>query len=69
MNLISVDSRNIDAIGYNNSTLYVQFNTGRIYAYHNVPRHLYEELMSASSHGEFLSDYIKKGGFKYSRVD
>ena len=68
MQMVPVSSSNIDAIGYEGTTLYVQFNTGRLYAYYNVPRNLYIGLMSASSHGEYLDAYIKKGGYKYSPI-
>lgn len=68
MQLIPVDSSNINAIGYEGSTLYVEFNTGRLYAYYNVPERLYEELMSAPSHGEYLDAHIKKGGYRYSPI-
>ena len=68
MQMIPVSSSNIAAIGYESSTLYVQFNTGKSYAYYNVPRNLYDGLMSAASHGEYLDKYIKKGGYKYSLI-
>ena len=66
--MIPVSSSNIAAIGYEGSTLYVEFSNGSLYEYYNVPRSLYDGLMSASSHGEYLDAYIKKGGYKYSRI-
>jgi hypothetical protein len=54
-----VNSSNIRSIGYENGTLEVEFNTGSIYQYTNVPPSLYSGLMSASSHGKYFASYIK----------
>lgn len=68
MNRIPVDSSNLASIGYDASseTLEVEFKHGGIYQYSDVPEDVYEELMSASSHGVYFSanirndyDYIK----------
>ena len=66
----NVISSNIKSIGYDvvRSLLEVEFHSGWIYQYLGVPQHLYLGLMQASSHGGYLDDYIKKGGFSYTRV-
>ncbi len=66
----NVSSSNIKSIGYDNSTsvLEVEFLNGNIYQYSNVPERLYVNLMNASSHGEYLDAYIKKGGYSYTKV-
>ena len=65
-----VTSSNIASIGYDSisQTLEVEFLNGSIYQYYDVPEALYEGLMSADSHGKFLAEYIKKGGYRYERV-
>ena len=65
-----VSSSNIASIGYNSidQILEVEFLNGAIYQYYDVPEALYEGLMAAESHGKFLNEYIKKGGYRYDRV-
>lgn len=65
-----VASSNIDSIGYDstNQILEVEFLNGSIYQYYDVPESLYDGLMSADSHGKYLNEYIKKGGFHYEKV-
>jgi hypothetical protein len=65
-----VVSSNIASIGYEPTRpiLEVEFLNGSIYQYFGVPQHLYLGLMNASSHGEYLDAYIKKGGFRYLKV-
>lgn len=67
MNMIPVSSTNISAIGYEGTTLYVRFHQVSVYAYFNVPRHVYEGLMSASSHGSYLVNYVKDV-YQYQRI-
>lgn len=70
MHRTSVSSSNLASIGYDGSqnTLEVEFLDGSVYQYYGVPSHLYEGLMSASSNGTFLSQYIKKGGYEYKKI-
>ena len=55
-----VNSTNILSIGYdkNSQMLEVEFNTGRVYRYSNVPPHVYAGLMKSRSHGKYLLTYI-----------
>jgi hypothetical protein len=66
---IPVVSSNLDAVAYDaaTSTLYIRFKSSGTYAYSNVPKHVYEGLMSASSHGEYHAAYIKNS-YPYRRV-
>lgn len=70
MERVNVVSTNIRSIGYDASTmiLEVEFNNGTVYQYYDVPEALYEGLMAADSHGKYLNEYIKKGGYSYARV-
>ena len=66
---IPVNSTNIASIGYDSSsmTLEVEFVSGGIYQYFDVPENVYNELMSADSHGTFLNRQIK-GYYRYARI-
>lgn len=63
-------SSNILSIGYDpdNRILEVEFTTGAVYQYYDVPQSIYDGLMAADSHGTFLSAYVKKGGYRYAQV-
>ncbi len=65
-----VSSSNIASIGYDASDmiLEVEFLNGAIYQYYDVPQSVYDGLMSASSHGSYLDAYVKKGGYRYSKI-
>lgn len=67
MQLIPVSSSNIFSIGYEENTLYVQFHSGALYAYYNVPEDVYHALMSAPSHGKYLAAHVK-GHCAYKRI-
>lgn len=65
----AVDSSNIASIGYDGSTetLEIEFLKGGVYQYYDVPQHVYDDLMSAASHGSYLSSNIK-GTYSYSKT-
>lgn len=65
----SVVSSNVSSVGYDEDQqiLEVQFRTGAIYQYYNVPVSIYRGLMGASSHGSFLNKHIK-GVYGYNKV-
>lgn len=69
MNRIPVSSSNVAAVGYdpNTQTLQVEFNSGSIYQYFDVPQTIYEALISAESKGKFLNAQIK-GYYRYAKV-
>ena len=64
-----VASSNTASIGYDpdSETLEVEFTSGSVYQYFNVPSGLYDQLMAAPSKGQFLNVYIRNG-YPYSRV-
>jgi len=66
----SVESSNLASIGYDaeNEILEIEFNHGGIYQYFDVPENIYEELMNASSHGQYFDRNIKKSVYRYSKV-
>lgn len=57
----SVKSSNIASIGYDETSeiLEIEFLSGGIYQYLDVPNYVYEELMNAESHGKYFNAYIK----------
>jgi len=58
---VSVVSTNIRSVGYDpeSSMLEVEFNSGSIYQYLDVPESEYEGLMNAASKGRYLNRNIK----------
>lgn len=69
MNRQAVTSSNIASIGYDASsqTLEVEFLNGGVYQYFDVPQHIYNGIMSADSHGQYLAQNIK-GVYRYSKI-
>lgn len=70
MNRVHVSSSNLASVGYDpgQQILEIEFHNGSIYQYFNVPNHIYNGLMAASSHGSYFSDNIKEGGYRYRRI-
>ncbi len=58
--LIPVDSSAIHAIGYDGSTLTVEFHNGRTYDHPGVPYSVYEGLMQAPSKGAYYNRNIRR---------
>jgi hypothetical protein len=60
MDRLLVNSTNIITIGYDagSKTLEVEFQSGKVYQYSNVPEDIYQELMAASSKGQFFHDNV-----------
>ncbi len=60
--MIQVDSSNLAAIGYevNTSTLTIQFKSGAIYEYYDVPQFEFDNLMGAESKGTYANQNIYK---------
>lgn len=67
MNMIAVSSSDIASIGYESGTLHVQFHKGGLYAYFDVPEHVYLGLLSAPSKGGYLHAHIKNR-YQYSKL-
>lgn len=60
MNLITVDSSMLHAVGYDPQTqeLEVIFSSGKIYRYSNIPEKIYQQLMAAESKGSYMRSCI-----------
>ncbi len=61
MDRIPVSSSNVASVGHDPDTLTleVEYLSGGTYQYMNVPREVYDELMSSSSVGSYLAKNIK----------
>ena len=62
-----VSSSDIANIGYDNGTLYIAFISGGVYSYTGVPESIFQNLMSAGSHGKYFHANIKNN-YPYSRI-
>ena len=67
--MIQVESSNIKAIGYEDSTqkLDVEFNTGTLYRFFGVDMDIYNSLLAARSKGSFFSKHIR-GKFESQKL-
>ena len=65
-----VSSSNLRSVGYDqdSSTLEIEFNSGGIYQYLNVPAYIYSGLLTASSKGTYFDAHIKKGPFRFRKI-
>ena len=64
-----VPSTNLRSVGYDRDTrtLEVEFQSGSIYQYYDVPEYTHDDFMRAPSKGRFLNTHIKNA-YPYSRV-
>ncbi len=69
MHRTQVNSSNIKSIGYDaqSATLEVEFTSSDVYQYFNVPDHLYQQFLIASSYGQFLNDNIRYN-YRYQKI-
>ena len=57
--MIRVNSSVIHAVGYDGSTLRVEFNSGRVYDHPKVPPRHFEGLLNAYSKGAYYNQHIR----------
>jgi len=64
-----VSSSNISSIGYDqrSATLEVEFTSGDVYRYFDVPEHLHQQFLHATSLGQFLNDNIRYR-YRYQKI-
>ncbi|MEP7286385.1 MAG: KTSC domain-containing protein [Chloroflexota bacterium] len=62
-----VDSTVIGAVGHSR-VLEIEFESGRIYQYYDVPEAIYEEMLKAESKGKYFNSHIR-GKFKYQEIE
>lgn len=63
-----VDSSAISSVGYDerSSTLEVEFRSGAVYDYHDVPPKVWKALLGAPSKGRFFSRSLR-GRYPFTR--
>ena len=64
-----VESSAIASVGYQpgRGLLEVEFTSGAIYHYYDIPRTVYQQLLHADSKGRYLNTRIKPA-YRYSKV-
>lgn len=69
MERIQVDSSNISSIGYDEDslTLEVEFHSGAVYQYFDVPLNVFKGLIDAGSKGQYFAQHIK-GYYRYAKI-
>lgn len=69
MDFTPVESQMILGVRYNKQTyeLDIVFRTGDKYRYKNVPKFVYDGLMNAESHGQYMHKRIL-GRYEYERL-
>jgi hypothetical protein len=66
---VEVDSSNVAEVGHDvgTDTLVVLFHNSGMYAYDDVPRSTYDEMIAAESVGKFFNTRVK-GKFDFRKV-
>jgi hypothetical protein len=54
-----VNSSTINSVGFENGILEVEFVSGSVYRYFDVPQEVFESLVNAPSVGEFFNENIR----------
>lgn len=64
-----VDSTSLVSVGYDpaDEALEIEFHSGGVYRYSDVPQSTYQELLSARSHGTYFHENIR-GAYDYRRT-
>lgn len=70
MERTEVESTNIKSVGYDvdTKTLEVEFLTGAVYQYRDVPPEKYQELLEAESVGKYFYAQVRAKGYFASLV-
>lgn len=65
-----VKSSNIDWVAYDDSkeNLYIGFLNGSVYKYFNVPKKLFDEMLTAGSKGRYFWAKIRRQPIEYERI-
>lgn len=67
MEMIKVESSNVERIGWEDNNLFVEYKGGNLYKYENVTREIYLELLGSKSRGHYLNESIK-GKYTYTKI-
>jgi hypothetical protein len=64
---IPVVSSNLQSVGFESNILEIEFKSGGIYQYLNVPAEIYQKLINAPSKGKYFHSNIK-GRYEFIRI-
>jgi len=67
MEMIKVESSNIESVGWLNGELYIAFNSGTTYVYFDVPEKVFKDMLDAPSQGKFFHANIR-GKYDYDKA-
>ena len=64
-------SNSLTSVGYDadTQTLEIEFKTGEIYRYLNVPESVYITFINSDSPGRFFIKHIKDAGYEFQKVE
>ena len=70
MDRVPVNSTDLAGVGYDDAKriLEIEFRSGAVYEYGDVPPTVYAALMAAASHGKYFNQFIRKGPYSCVRV-
>jgi hypothetical protein len=68
MEMVQIQSSNVNKIGYEDGILYVEFKNKSVYKYMNVPIDIYMRMAKADSIGSYIGAYIRPK-FKCEKLD
>lgn len=65
-----LNSSNINQIRYDKDTkdLYVEFHSGGVYKYLDVPYEVFQVISNSESIGKAFHSLIKKGGYEFEKI-
>lgn len=71
MERVPVESQALCSVGYDPAqrVLEVEFQSGEVYRYFNVPAEEYLALMEADSFGGHFIERVRKGGYRFHHVN
>lgn len=66
-----VASEALRSVGYDpdRRLLEIEFASGIVYRYFDVPPELHVGLMTVASHGSYFAAYIRDAGFEFEQAD
>ena len=62
-----VASSSLRSVGYDDGALEIEFRSGGVYRYADVPRETYEGLLGARSHGSYFHEHVRSQ-YDYHRI-
>ncbi|PKK88353.1 MAG: KTSC domain-containing protein [Candidatus Wallbacteria bacterium HGW-Wallbacteria-1] len=70
MERVSVKSSSLKSIGYDETskTLEIEFSSGGIYQYYEVPKNVYLGLILAESPGKFFHGRVNPTGYQFKKI-